>query len=85
MKHPDRDVWLESFGEEKNGIKSLNTYDKILLVEYCALCEKGAPCAIPTMCVLTIKKDEMMNPLRAKSCIVVFGNHEDRVWTTSEK
>ncbi len=22
-----------------------------------------------------------MNPLRAKSCIVVLGNHKDRVWT----
>jgi hypothetical protein len=29
------------------------------------------------MCVLTIKKDEMLNPLRAKSHIVVLGNHED--------
>ncbi len=27
----------------------------------------------------------MMNPLRAKSCIVVLGNHEDRVWTKPEK
>jgi hypothetical protein len=59
-------MWLESFQEEKDGIKSLNTYDKILLAEYHALREKGAPCAIPTMCVLTIKKDEMMNPLLAK-------------------
>jgi hypothetical protein len=85
MKHPDRDVWLESFWEEKNGIKSLNTYDKISLAEYPALREKGAPHAIPTMCILTIKKDKMMNTLRAKSCIVVLGNHEDRVWATSEK
>jgi hypothetical protein len=83
--HPDREVWLESFCEEKRGIKSLNTYDKILLAEYRALREKGAPRAIPTMCVLTIKKDEMMNPHRAKSCIVVLGNHEDRVWTKPEK
>jgi hypothetical protein len=57
----------------------------MLLAEYHALCEKGAPRAIPTMCVLTIKKDEMMNPLREKSCIVVLGNHEDRVWTKPEK
>ncbi len=26
-----------------------------------------------------------MNPLRAKSCIVVLGNHEDRVWTKHKK
>jgi hypothetical protein len=83
--HPDRDVWLESFQEEKNGIESLNTYDKISLAEYRAFFEKGAPRAIPTICVLTIKKDEIMNPLCTKSCIVVLGNHEDRVWTKSEK
>jgi hypothetical protein len=37
------------------------------------------------MCILTIKKDEMMNPLHAKSRIVVLGNHEDRIWTKPEK
>ncbi len=37
------------------------------------------------MCILTIKKDKMMNPLHAKSRIVVLGNHEDRVWTKPEK
>ena len=37
------------------------------------------------MCVLTIKKDEKLRPLRAKSRIVVLGNHEDCVWRKSEK
>jgi hypothetical protein len=37
------------------------------------------------MCILSIKKDEMLNPLRAKSRIVVLGNHEDRVWSKPEK
>jgi hypothetical protein len=31
------------------------------------------------------KEDEMMNSLRAKFCIVVLGNHDDRVWTKPEK
>ena len=35
--HPDRDVWLQSFCEEKNGIESLGTYDKISLADYRAL------------------------------------------------
>ena len=64
---------------------SQDTYVKIGLPEYRALRAKGVPKAIPTMCVLTIKKDEMLNPIRAKSHIVVLGNHEDRVWTKSEK
>ena len=37
------------------------------------------------MCVLTVKKDVNLLPVRAKSRIVVLGNHEDRVWTKSEK
>jgi hypothetical protein len=37
------------------------------------------------MCNLTIKPDEMMNPHGANSRIVVLGNHEDRIWTKSEK
>ncbi len=61
------------------------TYDKINLAQYRALWEKGAPWAIPTMCVLTIKPDEMLNPHRAKSRIVVLGNHEDRLWSKLDK
>jgi hypothetical protein len=53
--HPDRKVWLKSYQEEKGGLESLDTYWKITLGKYRALCEKGAPQAIPTMCVLTIK------------------------------
>ena len=76
---------MASFLEEKRGIQSLDTYKKITLGEYRALREKGAPRAIPTMCVLTIKKDEQLRPLCAKSRIVVLGNHEDRVWSKSDK
>jgi hypothetical protein len=49
---------------------------KINLGKYWALCEIGAPKAIPTMCILTIKKDENLLPLRTKSRIIVLGNHE---------
>ena len=83
--HPDRHIWMDSFLEEKRGIQSLDTYTKLTLGEYRALHEKGAPRAIPTMCVLTIKKDENLRPLRAKSRIVVLGNHEDRIWKKSDK
>jgi hypothetical protein len=83
--HSDRNTWMASFREEKSGIESQGTYVKIGLPEYRALRAKGVPKAIPTMCVLNIKKDEMLNPLRAKSRIAVLGNHEDGVWTKSEK
>ena len=74
MFHPDRDIWLQSYNKEKNGIKSLGTFKHLTLGEYRALHEKGAPRAIPTMCVLTIMKDETLMPLWAKSWIVVLGN-----------
>ncbi len=83
--HPDRDVWLAIFREEKNGIILMDTYDTINMAQYRALCKKGAPKAIPTMCVLTIKPDEMMRPHCAKSHIVVLGNHKDCLWTKSDK
>ena len=83
--HPDRDPWLASFREEKSSIESQNTSVKISLANYRALWAQGALRAIPTMCVLSIKKDEMFNPLRDKSRILVLGNHEDCVWTKPEK
>ena len=83
--HPDRSVWLQSYYEEKNSIESMGTIRKLTLGEYRALREKGAPRAIPSMCVLTIKKDENLLPIRAKSRIVVLGNHEDRIWSKSER
>jgi hypothetical protein len=83
--HPDRETWLLGFHKEKDGIKSQDTYDVIDLAQYRALCAKGAPRAIPTMCVLTIKPDEMLQHHRVKARIVVLGNHEDRIWTKSDK
>ncbi len=80
-----REKLLESFFEEKRHIQNLDTYKKITLGEYHALLEKGAPRAIQTMCVLTIKKDEALHLLHAKSRFVVLGNHEDRVWSTRNK
>ena len=56
--HPDWETWLKSFFEEKHGIQQLDTYKKFTLGEYQALRAKGAPHAIPTMCVLAIKKDK---------------------------
>ncbi len=82
--HPDWEVWLESYYEEKHSIESLGTFCKITLGEYRALHEKGATKAIPTMCALTIKKDENLLPLWAKLRIVVLRNHEDRVWSKSD-
>jgi hypothetical protein len=83
--YPDCETWLRSYADEMGGLESLNTYKMITLGEYRSLSEKGAPCVIPTMCILTIKRDKNLFPHRAKSQIVVLGNHEDRVWSKSNK
>jgi hypothetical protein len=77
--HPDCEVWLHSYFEEKLGIESLGTFWKLTLGEYRTLQETGAPMATQTMCVLTIKNNENSLPLWAKSQIIVHGNHEHRV------
>ncbi len=79
--HPDHELWLCSVFKEKRGIQSMNNYRKITLGNNCTLRKKGAPKAILTMCVLTVKHDENLNPLQAKSQIVILGNHEDCVWS----
>jgi hypothetical protein len=84
-KHPDQDIWMCSFWEEKDSIISMDTYDTIALAQYCAYHEKGALQAIPTMCVFTIKLNKMMNSHCAKSCIVVLGNSKDRIWSKPDK
>jgi hypothetical protein len=60
--HPDQEVWLQSYKKEKKGLQSLNTYSKSALGKYQALRKKGAPCAIPTMCVISITRDENLLP-----------------------
>ncbi len=83
--HPDQEVWLKSYQEERGGLQSLDTYHKITLGKYPTLYKKGAPQALPTMCILTIKRDENLLPQHAKSQIVVLGNHKDIVWSKSDK
>jgi hypothetical protein len=66
-----------------NGLKEQDTYVTISDKEYR---EKYSGLQIlPSMCVQTIKKDELGVPVRAKSRIVAHGNFEDRVWEKSEK
>jgi hypothetical protein len=58
---------LQSYYEEKDSIEIMGTFQRLTIAKYRALREKGAPKAIPTVCVLPIKKDENLMPLRAKS------------------
>jgi hypothetical protein len=69
----DRDIWLASYTEEFNSLLAENVMETISHSEYLALRDKCGH-ALPTMCVLCVKKDSMGRPSRAKSRIVVLGN-----------
>jgi hypothetical protein len=83
--HPDRDIWLASYAEEKSSLIDVDTFNVITLDQYRRLRELGAPQAIPSMYVLVIKTDENGRPDRAKSRIVVLGNLEARTWGKHER
>ena len=84
--NPDRDIWLQSYTEEKGGLEMLNVYEKINKKTYLALKRSGRiGKALPSMCVLVIKPDKDGKPHRAKSRIVVLGNHEDRYYSKSQR
>ena len=82
--HPDRDTWLASFQEEKEGLQNVDTFVKIHLEEYRQLRKDGALKAIPNMCVLTTKKDKDFIPEHAKSRIIALGNLGDHEWPKHE-
>ena len=65
--HPDREILLQSYYEEKDFVEIIGTFTKLSLGEYCALRENSAPRAIHTMCILTSNNDENLLPLRATS------------------
>jgi len=84
--NPDRHIWLDSYNEEAQGLLDHDVYERISKKDYLALRRSGViPKAIPSMCVLVVKPDKDGNPHRAKSRIVVLGNHEDRIYSKSQR
>ena len=84
--NPDRRIWLDSYNEEKGGLQDMGVYERISKKDYLSLKRAGKiPKAIPSMCVLVVKTDRDGKPNRAKSRIVVLGNHEDRLYSKSKR
>ena len=64
----------------------MEVFDRINKKIYLALRRKGLiPRALPSMCVIVVKNNKDGNPDRAKSRIVILGNHEDAYYTKSER
>ena len=84
--NPDRQVCIDSYKEEKQGLIDHEVYKKIFKNQYLSLRRSGKiPKSIPSMCVLVVKNDKYGKPLRAKSRIVVLGNFEDRIYQKSQR
>ena len=83
----DHNVWKDAYNEDYSGLKRLDTFTEIDEKEYQKLLKLHGKDieAIPTMNLFTIKKDKEGNPIRAKSRIVVLGNHEQRTWTREDR
>ncbi len=82
-RNPDRDIWLDSYKEEYNGLSTNETFDLMSEDKYFRLCKQHGIKAIPSMCIFTVKRTNGV-PVRAKSRIVVLGNLDPRPWTKSE-
>ncbi len=66
----DRAIWLDSYKEEYDGLKSNDTFDVIMEDDYLKLCKLHGVKVIPSMCTFTIKRTNGV-PTQAKSWIVV--------------
>ena len=72
--------------EEKLGIIDNEVYKNIYRSHYLVLRRAGKiPKSIPSMCVLVVKNDKDDKPLRAKYCLFLLGNFEDRLYQKSQR
>ena len=84
LQPTDQIIWGDSYSEEHGSLKTMDVFDVISGEEYQRYKAQGFK-AIPTMNIFTVKPDELGNPYRAKSRIVVLGNLEERIWSNSER
>ena len=75
---------MDSYKEEKQGLIDHGVYKNISKTQYLALkWSVKIPKSIPSICVLLVNNGKDVKPLRSKSCIVVLGNFEDRLYQKS--
>jgi len=60
------------------------TFDVITSDEYSMIRTSTGKTAIPSMGILSVKKDATGCPARAKSCIVILGNKDPTAWTKAD-
>ena len=82
--HPNKHTWLASYKEEYDGLVKQDTFDIIDEETYRHIHHTTGKLAIPSMGILSVKKDASGNPLCAKSHIIMMGNHNPMEWSKSE-
>ena len=79
--HPnDKRTWDESYKEEYDGLKNLDTWEVITEDQYNTLKKTSKAKLLPTMAISVIKYDGDGQPIRAKYRIVVLGNLDPHGW-----
>jgi hypothetical protein len=82
-RNPDKDIWLDSYKEEYDGLSNNDTFDVIREEEYTRLCTLRGIKTMPSMYTFTIKRTNGV-PTHAKSWIVVIGNFDPRPWIKTD-
>jgi hypothetical protein len=83
--HPDQNIWLDSFCEEKSGIQSQTHMSKLVWLSISLSMHKG-PIVLSHQCVyLQLRKTKCLTHSALNLGSLPFGNHEDCIWTNSEK
>lgn len=82
--YPDHYHWKLFYCEEYQSLTNQHTYKVITRAHYIMDIFPYVK-MIPTICVQTLKYDEYGNAIRVKSWIVALGNHEDSIWSKSDR
>ena len=76
-----RQVWLDSYNEDKQSLIDHEVYEMISKSQCLDLKRAvNTPKDIPLMCILVVKNDTNGKPLRSKYCIVILGNFKYRLY-----
>ena len=82
--HPDCPIWVDLYQEEYKGLTSKYTFNIISAEEYHTICSTTAKTAIPSMGILSVKKEAAGHPTRVKNQIIVLGNKDPTTWTKAD-
>ena len=83
MCENDKQIWDQSYFEEYDGLRNVDTWEVITEKEYKDI-KHLVKRTLPTMAIAVIKKDGEGRPVRAKYRIVALGNLDPHSWSKQD-